>query len=296
MPDRRRYKRFILNDLEVNGKMISATEIRVVDISISGISLKLNKRLNIGCDYPLKLEGKSTVSLKGTVVWCSLVDARKISDGETMPIYAGGLQFKNISAAETTNLLKFIEDHKIEELRVTGGTRLNVRFHITDPKEAILNYSASYKVKMISLGGMLIECMQDLDVGSRLSMELLIHDDTSFTFLGRVASCRTACEEDRKSYDIGIEFLDLTDKDREILSSIIDSGSIPDSESGNTSETTAGKPADEDIPVISAEFIDINIDSLDLTENDVESLSSIVDNCTPEPPEKAETPEEESAD
>ena len=64
MRDKRKYKRFKLNDLEVNGKMVLATEVKVINISISGISLKANRRLNIGSDYTLKLEGRKTISLR----------------------------------------------------------------------------------------------------------------------------------------------------------------------------------------------------------------------------------------
>jgi len=256
MRDKRKYKRFSLNDLEVNGKMISATEMKVVDISISGVSLKVNRRLNIGGEYSLKLEGKTAVSLRGSVVWCSLIETRKRPDGGMMAIYSAGLQFKSMSTGKTTELLSFIEDHKIEEVPVIGGTRLNVRFHINDPEKAILNFSASYKVKTISLGGMLIECVQDLEIESRIPMEIFIHDDATVKFVGRVASCRVIDSDGQKQYRIGIEFLDLTEKDREVLASFIDYSAMIDTETENGPETTAGTSAAEDIPVISQAFTD----------------------------------------
>jgi c-di-GMP-binding flagellar brake protein YcgR len=236
--------------------MISATEMKVVDLSISGISLKANRRLNIGSEYALKLEGRTAVSLRGIVVWCSLIETRKMSDREMMPIYSAGLQFKNMSTEKTTELLKFIEDHKIGEVHVTGGARLNVRFHINDPEKAILNFSASYKVNSISLGGMLIECVQDLEIGSSIAMGLFIHNDKPVKFVGRVASCQVIDSSDQNQYRIGIEFLNLTEKDREVLTSFIDSTALTDTEIGNEAETAADKPADEDIPAIPREFIE----------------------------------------
>jgi len=256
MRDKRSYKRFTLNDLEVNGKMISATETKVVDISISGISLKVNRRINIGCEYPLTLKGRKTISLRGIVVWCSLIETKKGSLGEIIPIYSAGMQFKNMSTEMKTELLNFIEDYKIKEVHVIGDNRLNVRFHINDPEKAILNFSASYKVKTISLGGMLIESVQDLEVESRIPMELFIHDDALVKFVGRVASCRVVDKEGQKSYDIGIEFLDLTKKDVEIISSFIDYSTAHYVETGNKPEITAGKYADEAIPAISKDFTD----------------------------------------
>ncbi len=82
MQDKRRHKRFTVNVLEVNGNMMFATEVKVIDISIGGISLKANRRLNIGSDYALKLDGKNRViALKGAVVWSSLRESKAGPDG-----------------------------------------------------------------------------------------------------------------------------------------------------------------------------------------------------------------------
>ena len=87
-------------------------------------------------------------------------------------------------------------------------------------------------------------------------MEMFIHDDNPLKFVGRVASCRVIDKEGQKKYGIGIEFLDLTEKDREVLASFIDHRALTDTETEKGPETTAGKSADEAIPVISQEFID----------------------------------------
>ena len=256
MHDNRRYKRFKLNIREINGKMILVTEVKVIDISISGTSLKVNKQLNIGSDYTLKLEGRKTISMRGTVVWCSLSGTRKVSQEETTPIYSVGMQFKDMSNERVTELQNLIESHKIGEVHVTGGTRLNIRFHIKDPDNALLMYPADFKVKVISLGGMLIECVRNFDIESRIPMEMIVHDDNPVKFVGRVASCRGIDKEGNKQHDIGIDFLDLTEKDQEVLASFIDHVAMTNTETENESEKTAGKTADEDIPVISQEFIE----------------------------------------
>jgi len=188
MPDKRKYNRFKLNDLKVHGKMVLATEVKVIDISISGISLKANKRFNIGSLYTLKLEGRKTVSLRGTVVWCSLIETRKGSQGEMIPIYSVGMQFKNMSIERVTELLYFIDSHKIEMAHMVEGAGLNIRFHLKDPKNAVLIYPDNYKVKTISLGGMRIECLRDFEIESRITMEMFIHKDKPLKFVGRVAS------------------------------------------------------------------------------------------------------------
>ena len=268
MSDKRKYRRFKLNDREVNGKMVLATEVKVNDISISGISLKANRRLNIGSDYTLKLEGIKAISLRGTVVWSSLIETRKGSQGEMIPIYSAGMRFNDMPTEKITELQYFIESHKIREVHVIGGTRLNVRFHIKDPDNAVLICPDNYKVKTISLSGMLIECSRSFEIESRIPMEMFIHDENSLGFVGRVASCREIDREDSKKYDIGIEFLNLTEKGRESLASFIDRGDMTDTDAGNEAEKTAGRPAGEDITAISSEFIDMSIESLDLPDKD----------------------------
>jgi c-di-GMP-binding flagellar brake protein YcgR len=246
MHDKRRYNRFKLNDREVNGKMVLATEVKVIDISISGIALKANRRLNIGSDYILKLEGSKTISLRGTVIWCSLGETRKGSQGEVIPIYAAGMQFKDMSDERTMELQYFIENHKIEAVHVVGGTRLNIRFHIKEPENAILIYPDNFEVKTISLGGMLIESLRHLEIESRIPMEMFIHDDNPLKFVGRVASMKAIDGNGQKHYRIGIEFLDLTEADREVLASFIDLHGMTETETEKEQGTTGGKSADED--------------------------------------------------
>jgi Tfp pilus assembly protein PilZ len=221
MHGKRRYNRFKLNDREVNGKMLLATEVKVIDISISGVSLKVNRRLNIGSNYTLKLEGRKTLSLEGTVIWCSLIETRKGSQGDIVPIYSAGMQFKDMSNKRITELQYFIDSHKIEAAYGIGVARLNIRFHIKGPKNAVLIYPDDYKVDTISLGGMLIECLRNFEIGSRIPMEMFIHNNNPFKFVGRVASSRVIDKEGQKQYNIGIEFLDLSEKDRRILASFI---------------------------------------------------------------------------
>ncbi len=256
MHDKRRHKRFKLNDREVNGKMLLATEVKVVDISISGISLQANRRLNIGSDYTLKLEGGKTISLKGTVIWSSLIEAQKGSQGDRIPIYSAGMRFKDMSAEKITELQYLIESHKIEEAHVIGGTRLNIRFHIKGLENVILIYPDDYRVKSISLGGMLIECGLHFELQSRIPMEMFIHDDNPLKFVGRVVSCRAIVKEGQEQHEIGIEFLDLPEKDRELLSSFIEHRAIAETEMKDGPKTTAGASADEDVPVISQKVID----------------------------------------
>jgi c-di-GMP-binding flagellar brake protein YcgR len=233
MHGKRRYNRFKLKNREVIGKMVLANEVNIIDISVIGMSLRANRQLHIGSDYTLKLEGIKSISLRGTVVWCSLIESRKGSKGEMIPIYSAGLKFKKMSIERVTELLSFIDSHKIEVAHLIGGARLNIRFHIKDSENATLMYPDNYKVKTISLGGMRIECLRNFEIESRIIMEMFIHKDKPLKFVGRVTSCQGMVKEGQQQYDIGLDFLDLTEKDRETLSSFIDHSALTETETEN---------------------------------------------------------------
>ena len=255
MKNRRRHKRFTLNVTEVDAIMMFAAEVKVIDIGIGGVSLKANRRLNIGNEYALKLDDKNKViRVKGTVVWSSLCESKAGPDGEVVPIYTSGLKLANMSNERITELLNFIEGHKKEEVHVIEGNRLNVRFHLDNADKAVLNIPASYEVREVSLGGMLIECLQEFEVGSTIPMSLSLRDDKLIEFIGRVASCRVMYSGCQKHYAIGIEFLDLMDKDREVLTPFIACCAVI--EESNMEKQNANQALGESIPVISKEFID----------------------------------------
>jgi len=255
MQDNRRHKRFTLNVTDVDAKMVLVTEVNVIDISVGGILLKANRQLNIGSEYALKLGAKNRViSLRGAVIWSSLSESRARADGEVMPIYRAGLKFKNMSAESVTELLNFIEGHKKEEVHVTGRDRLSVRFHMDDAEKAILNFPAVCEAKVISLGGVMIECIQDFAIGSTIPMSLSLYEDKLIRFMGRVASRRVIYSDGRKQYAIGIEFLDLTDKDREILATFVNR--CPVTEENGKEIKDANQASCESRPAISRELID----------------------------------------
>ena len=222
MENTRRHKRFRLDFLEVNGQLTFASEVTLLDISMGGISLKADRRLNIGGKYVIKLDDKKKViALKGEVAWSALSGNKMTPDGEIIPLYTAGMKFIDLSQEKAAELLNFVEHHRKEEVPPAADRRSNVRFLIGEPGKAILNYPADYKVKVVSLSGMLIETSHALISESRIPMELSLHDDSLISFIGRVVTCQLARKNNEEHYDIGIEFINLTDKDREVLGSFI---------------------------------------------------------------------------
>jgi Tfp pilus assembly protein PilZ len=223
MQDKRRHKRFKLDVIEINGKMSLADKVKIIDISLGGIAIKADRRLNIGREYTIRLEDKGKIiDVKGVVVRSELSGIEERNKGEQVSIYKAGMLFKEGQAAKIDHFLNSIEQHKKKEAPVTVDRRLSVRFNITAPGEQTLSFPAQFKVKEISLSGMLIQTDQMLALGSMIPMGLSLNADDHVNFNGRVASCRTTEYQGQTHYEIGVEFSDLTEKDRVLIKTFID--------------------------------------------------------------------------
>ncbi len=95
------------------------------------------------------------------------------------------------------------------EHRLTG-----LRFNISKPGKAVLHFPSHYSVDKISSGGMLIESNEALEVESRFPMELTIPDEEPISFTGRVASCVLVTGKGVEHFDIGIQFLEMSEADK----------------------------------------------------------------------------------
>jgi len=224
MQDKRQHKRYRLDLVEINGKMSMADKVQILDISLGGVSLKADRRLNIGKEYLIKLQEKGkTLDVKGIVVRSELSSIEQRAGGQGVSIFTVGMMFKEGYADKLADFLKPIE----QTIKKVGAPsvpdrRLNVRFNIMTPQEKILSYPLQFKVKSISLGGMLIQIEQALEINDKIPMELSLNADNAIKFIGRVASCAMMEHTGQTHYDVGVEFTDLADKDKALLKTFVD--------------------------------------------------------------------------
>ena len=223
MQDKRRHKRFKLDLMELNGKMIMAQKVEIIDISLGGVALKTDRRLNVGREYLIKLgyKGKS-IDVKGIIVRCELSNIEEGSDGKSVSIYSAGIMFKDIPSNTIADFMNSIEHDRRDAVPVMVDRRINIRFYINIPLDNTLNFPAQFTVKEISLSGMLIQTEQALGIESVIPMGLSLQADNPVNFMGRVASCRMTEGKGKAHYEIGVEFKDLTDKDKASLKIFID--------------------------------------------------------------------------
>ena len=222
MNNQRRHKRFRLDSLEVSGKMSLADKVEIIDIGLGGVALKADRRLNIGREYTIRLGDKTnSIDVRGVIVRSTLSGIEIGAGGEGVSIYTAGMMFKDGFADKVAQFLKSIELQRNQDGTISSDRRLTVRFRLTTPQEKILDFPAQFKVSEISLSGMRIHAERPLDLGSMLPMLLSLNMDNAINFKGRVASCRKL-DGEASSFEIGVAFTDLTDKDKKLLTAFID--------------------------------------------------------------------------
>ena len=122
MQEGRRYERFSVDNDEMNSSMVLADHVQVLDISEGGISLKADIRLNIGRQYTLTIKNKLNVlSVKGIIVWSSLIENKEDAKGNIVPIYKAGLQFTNISREAINEIIGSLK-HKKQYVNISNDS------------------------------------------------------------------------------------------------------------------------------------------------------------------------------
>jgi len=223
MDEKRRYKRFSVDIMEINGKMVLASYVKILDISIGGVSFKANRRLNMGSEYSLKMENKRReLTVKGIIVRSTLSESIEDSRGNIVPVYSVGMQFTDTSEEKIKEIEAFIlnnmkEADKHVDLYSPSGRRLYVRVFIETPEQSVLKVDENYKVKNICLGGMMIESEHALELESVVPLEMYFVEDNSVKVTGRVVSCIMITDREPMHYNIGMEFTEMPEKDRYIL-------------------------------------------------------------------------------
>jgi PilZ domain-containing protein len=110
MQNKRQHERFRSDLIEINGRMILAHKVEIIDISLGGVALKTDKRLYAGKECLIKLEGKSkSIGVKGTNVRCELTNIEERSNGEGVLIYRAGMMFEGTASNMISDFIDSVE-------------------------------------------------------------------------------------------------------------------------------------------------------------------------------------------
>jgi hypothetical protein len=208
----RKHKRYIVDGIQ--GNVLYPADLEVLNLSIDGAAIETTKWLDLNREYTLKIKYKDVVlNLRGRIVWAILTSKKKRGSDKVIPVYRAGVRFTDTLSEKTTMLINFIEENKIRTLekRLVG-----VRFKIANTQNVQIDYPYKYEVKKMSLSGMLVETEYVLDINSNYDMELFLNENV-LNILGRVAYCEKFDSNDVIKYNIGMEFVGMSDNDRGIL-------------------------------------------------------------------------------
>jgi hypothetical protein len=189
---------------------------------MTGACVTTRERLTFSDKHLIKFHGGGTpFTLSCHVIWettsIELTSPTKGSD----PVYKAGVAFNDTASDKMITLKDFI--------RVSGTPnqqRLSdeygssaLRFQVQANEKVLLYYPRISYVKKISLGGMLIGSDSGIQVEKRFPMAVfLANENLPLKFEGRVVCCIEIADKKSKSFDIGIEFLDMSIHDKSRLS------------------------------------------------------------------------------
>lgn len=224
--NKRRHRRFGVDVMDIKGNAIFASEVVINDISITGVSLATDRKLEMGMEYSLRiLDNDLDLPVRGTVIWCRDNESAGAQDEYSHLKYAAGLQFADLQQKSIESMIRFIESHHLEkdsQVRVheMSGLRCNVRFRVDTRETAMLNVAETYRVKRLSLGGLLIESSHSFESETRIHMGLTMPGNMHLSFTGRVTSCIIS-PDNPSSFEVGIEFIEMPESDRLTLKEFI---------------------------------------------------------------------------
>lgn len=213
MLDKRHYKRFTVEGMDVHAKTRFATEVDILDLSLGGACFKSKRRLIIGGNYTIKFDWKDNpLTLKGLLVWEKIGGIKKLNNGDTVPIYVSGIQFDNILSEKAESLMDYIDSFLSAKKSRMKGLGLSIR--IGD--ETVLSYTDGDRVKVLNKHGILVEAERALDIDTMAELWLSLPDeDEPIGLTGRVLSCIELPNTEPTLYDIGIELLDMSEEHKE---------------------------------------------------------------------------------
>jgi len=215
--EQRRFPRYEVPGL--GGHLVVPIHIRVINMSLGGLALETNSYLQFGRAYTLKLEGTGqSLSLTGTVAWCSLRKTTKSPAGEILPVYRAGLKFEALSSGHSRDLWDLIRGHALIEIEdsVLG------RFKVDLPADTHMGSSYDFAVRRLSLSGLLIETDYEPDLDARFDLRIQLGGRRWGT-RARVASIpRVGRRSEGVLAQVGMEFCQLDPGQISQLESFID--------------------------------------------------------------------------
>lgn len=212
---RRRFRRHDVDD--VHGSVLFRLELKVLNLSLSGIAVESTEQLKLGKVYSIRLGGEpNVVQVASTVRWCHLVGTRRLgANGEFVNVYRVGLTFAEAISSESARLVDFMEKHVVLSVQ----KRLYGRFKVDSEIPAAISSRYDFEVVKLSLSGMLVKSDFVPAVDSRCEMELRIGEQAC-EVTGRIVRAERASEPSTTT-ELGVEFVGSSDEQSRLVRELI---------------------------------------------------------------------------
>ena len=208
----RKFQRYIVEGMDVHTHIFFNIEADVLDLSLSGASIRSTQRLSMGRPYTFRFtRDEEVTSVQGVVVWEKLVGGRKDAKGQTIQVYTAGVQFLDVFTDKAQQLVEYIRS----VAGATAGKRIaGIRLRLQEPGKAVVIRIDEYLVTAIGIGGISIEIDRELAPERVLLFELMIPSvETRLHFTGRVAYCREIPGAEARRFNVGIEIVEMAERE-----------------------------------------------------------------------------------
>ncbi|MDQ7787231.1 MAG: PilZ domain-containing protein [Thermodesulfovibrionales bacterium] len=213
--DNRKNKRYVVEGLQ--GNLLYTSDLEILNISIDGAAIETTRRLELNREYTFKIQYNNTqLILRGQVVWAVLV-SKKGRTESYLPRYRAGIQFADTLSENQQILRRFIEENRLRARESGIG---GLRCKISNTEAMTINLPRKYQVRKISMSGMLIETDYPLDINTHFDIELFLKD-TMVSILVKVITCTQRGSLKTSSYDIGMEFITMSENDQDTLRQLL---------------------------------------------------------------------------
>jgi Tfp pilus assembly protein PilZ len=213
--EHRLHRRFEVHDIA--GVFLFDVDATVLNLSLGGMALESTHALQVGRRYSFRIrDGAELVAVSGVVAWCNLRRTRREEGDQIVPCYQAGVRFEGIITSTAEELGRLIEGNAVVEV----GQRVFGRFRVEADSPLSVATQVDFEVCKISLSGMLVEAEVEVDLETRVQLEVRLVNGL-YACRGRVAYIRPPQRSWEKRTQIGVEFLDPSPERRLLLEDFI---------------------------------------------------------------------------
>ena len=210
----RLHPRFEVKDVE--GSLLQASDIAIVDLSADGAGIETHNALSVGRSYRLRIyRAGDPLDLVGLVAWSRLVRTERTADGEVLPVYRAGLTFDR-SRSEAISAWKHFVGSKL-----TVPVASQILGTLSADEEATESHTEfGFSVDVISLSGLRVLVGPETDVQSLMQRIVPIQlqfGEVPFLAEARVLNFTAKGEGAEEGFLLGLQWVALSSENERSL-------------------------------------------------------------------------------